>query len=40
MLQKSNLFFQICGNAVNLGTFFVEKIYNGLLFDNFRHKNI
>ena len=32
LLQKSNLFFQICGNAVNLGTFFVEKIGDSLLF--------
>ena len=31
-----NLFFQICGNAVNPGTFFVEKICDSLLFCNFR----
>ena len=34
LLQKSNLFFQICGNAVNLGTFFIKEICDSLLFFN------
>ena len=30
-LQKINLFFQICGNAVNLVTFFIKKICDSFL---------
>lgn len=31
LLQKSNMFFKICGNTVNLGPFFVDKICDSLL---------